>query len=185
MNKHYKALELDKILNMLKNEATCADAAEMAVELTPSSGLFEVRELLNETSDAHMLIGRFGSPSFGGAKNVSNYLRRAQAGGVLTMQELLRIAETLRIIRSVKQWRQKSEGIETCLDMRFSSLTPNKYLEEKITSSILNEEEMADNASRRLRRYAEKSSLHPPRREIFSIKLSGQQHIRNIYRTAL
>lgn len=147
MDKNYKALELDKILIMLSEEASSNDAKEEALRLTPSTGLFEVRALLKETEDAHMLSGRFGSPSFGGIKNTVNSLRRAQSGGSLTMGELLKIAEVLRIIRSLKQWRQKSAGIETTLDFRFNKLTPNKFLEEKITQSIISEDEMSDSAS--------------------------------------
>lgn len=147
MDRNFKALELDKVLNMLAKETTCADAYEQALTITPSYGLYEVNLLLKETQDAHMLSGRFGSPSFGGIKNVTNSLRRAEAGGCLTMLELLRISEALRVIRSLKQWRQKSAGIETSLDTRFNCLIPNKFLEEKINSCILSEEEMADNAS--------------------------------------
>ncbi len=150
MNRHEKALELDKILHMLAQETTCADAHDLALRLTPVHGLYEVNLLQKDTSDAHMLSGRFGAPSFGGVKDVSNPLRRAQAGGVLTMLELLRIAEVLRVIRSLKQWRQKSASVETSLDPYFEALVPNKYLEEKITGAILSEEEMADHASNEL-----------------------------------
>ena len=57
------------------------------------------------------------------------------------------MGETLRIIRSISQWRSHCEGVSTCLDDRFSVLAPNKYLEEKITAVVVNEEEVADNAS--------------------------------------
>lgn len=147
MNRHEKALELDKILNMLAQQTTCEDARARALKIEPAHGLYEVTLLQNETSDAHMLSGRFGAPSFGGVKNAANPLRRAQAGGMLAMGELLRVAEVLRVIRSIKQWRQKSQSVETSLDHYFEALVPNKYLEEKITGAILSEEEMADNAS--------------------------------------
>ena len=147
MNRHYKALELDKILTMLSKEATCEDAAVLALEIEPATSLKKVNFLLQQTDDAYMLTGRFGSPSFGGAKNVTNSLRRAQAGGCLTPSELLRIAETLRIIRSLREWRNKSAGVETSLDGIFSSLCANKFLEDKITSCIISEEEFSDNAS--------------------------------------
>lgn len=147
LNRHYRALELDKILQMLAKETTCDDAYQQALALRPSTGLYEVRLQLQETDDAYMLCGRFGSPSFGAFHNVVNSLRRADSGGVLTMGELLGIAEVLRVMRSLVEWRKRSAGIETSIDWRFESLSPNKYLEEKITSSILSEEEMADNAS--------------------------------------
>ena len=81
---------------------------------------------------------------------MANSLRRAQAGASLSMGELLKVAEVLRVMRGLIQWRKRSEGLETSIDWRFEALTPNKYLEEKIASSILSEEEMADGASQAL-----------------------------------
>lgn len=147
MNRHLKALELDKILQMLSQETSIPDAHEQALKIEPKWGLFEVNELLKQTEDAHMLIGRFGAPSFSGVSNIANALRRAQAGACLSPAELLKIAQGMRVIRGVKEWRNKSASIETSLDNHFLSLTTNKHLEEKITTCIISEEELSDNAS--------------------------------------
>ncbi len=147
MNRHFKALELPKILTLLAKETTIPDAYELALKTEPMYGLFEVEEALKQTDDAYMLIGRFGAPSFGGMNNIANALRRAQAGGCLTTIELLRIATALRVIRGIKEWRSKSAGIETSLDNHFESLSTNKFLEEKINTCIISEEELCDNAS--------------------------------------
>ena len=146
-DKNLNALEFDKILEMLAERTSFEDSRMLALETTPSSGLYEAQLLLGETSDAHSLTGSYGSPGFGNIHNMNGALRRAQAGAVLTTLELLRIASLLRTIRRVTEWRTHSAGIETALDMRFNALIPNKYLETKITSSILSEEEIADNAS--------------------------------------
>lgn len=145
--KYYKMLELDKIFELLADETAGEDAKQRVMQLEPATGLFEVKELLSQTSDAHMLIGRFGNPSFGGIKNVAGYLRRAEAGSVLSMLDLMRIAEVLRVIRAVKEWYKHSAGMQTSLDMYFDGLVPNKYLEDKINTTIISEEEMSDNAS--------------------------------------
>ena len=150
MNKHFKALEFDKILLKLAEYTTFSDARELALATEPAEGLFEARELLNETSDAHSLSGRFGSPAFGNLHNMNSSLRRAEAGATLTTTELLRIAALLRSIQSVCDWRSRSAGVETVLDMRFNALSPQKYLENKISSAILSEEEIADHASTEL-----------------------------------
>lgn len=147
MNRHYKALELDKILLLLAGETSCSDAYESALELSPKKTLSEVQSLLQQTQDAFSLIGKFGTPSFGSVKNVTNSLRRANAGGCLTMSELLQISEALRVIRSLKEWRSKSSGIETSLDFLFEGLAVNKFLEDKINGCIISEEELSDNAS--------------------------------------
>lgn len=146
-NRHYRSLELDKILEMLASHATCADAKELALALTPQTDLYLARALLKQTEDAHMLLARFGGPSFGGLRNVNNALQRAAAGGMLTMRELLDIAEVLRVIRSLSEWRSRSAGVDTCLDNFFQALMPNKFLEDRILNAILSEDEMADSAS--------------------------------------
>lgn len=150
MTKHYHALELDKILSRVADLTSCDDAREMALSITPSKGLFEVNELLKETSDAHSLSGRFGSPAFGGLTNVTSSLRRAEAGASLTTTELLKIARVLHVIRTLKEWRKKSSSVATVLDLRFDTLMPSKYLEEKITGAIISEDEIADKASNEL-----------------------------------
>lgn len=147
MDRHYKALELDKILQLLADRTSCEDSREMALNLKPETTVAKVQKLLQQTDDAYVLTGKFGAPSFGNTQNVSNALRRGEAGGCLTAKELLTIAEVLRIIRGVKQWQSKCENMSTSLDVLFQGLVPNKFLEDKITSCILNEEEFADNAS--------------------------------------
>ncbi len=147
MNKHLVALEFDKILDRLAEYTCCDDSREMAMALRPQNRLDEAQALMNQTRDAHMLLARFGGPSFGGMKNVNNALHRADAGSTLSMHELLEIAETLRVIRSLTQWRSTNAGVESCLDVFFGALTPNKYLEDAITSAIVSDDEMADSAS--------------------------------------
>ena len=147
MNRHYKTLELDKILEQLAAQTTLPDARELALNLEPQTDLKKVNHLLRQTDDAVMLSGRFGAPSFGGAVNCAGNLRRAEAGGCLTAGELLRIADTLRIIRTVKEWQSCCSSVETTLDSYFSGLISNKYLEEKITSAIISEDEISDKAS--------------------------------------
>ena len=147
MNRDLRALELDKILELLAGETCCAAAAEMARALRPAAQLEWAQRLLQETDDACRLMAGFGSPSFGQLTDVTNPLRRAEAGACLSLAEFLRIADILRTIRSISQWRSHCEGVNTCLDDRFSVLVPNKYLEEKIAAVVVNEEEVADNAS--------------------------------------
>lgn len=147
MERDHLALELDKVLEMLAAETTCPDAAEAARALKPSPYLAEATVRLDETDAAYQLIAGFGSPSFGQLTNTTNALRRADAGAVLSPRELLQIAETLRVIRSLREWRNHCAGIETCLDDRFDTLTPNRYLEERITTTLTSEDTLADNAS--------------------------------------
>ena len=143
MNKHYETLELDKVLDMLKNETSCPDAADLALNIKPSSDFITVCNLLNQTEDALSLLARFGAPSFSGLKNVNNALTRANAGGSLNTVELLNIAYTLRSIRTLYEWRSHCSGVSTSLDFLFECITVNKYLEDRIFSCIIGEDEIA------------------------------------------
>ena len=150
MNRHFRTLELDKILQLLAQETAIAEAGEQAIAIEPVFSLEQVELLQQQTEDAHMLIGRFGAPAFGGIDNVTNALRRAEAGGGLNPTELLSIARALRVIKGVRDWRSKSAGVETCLDGRFRSLYTNPNLHDRITTCIIGADEISDAASREL-----------------------------------
>lgn len=150
MNKNYETLELNTVLKMLSHEATCEDAAEMALSLCPNANANDVETLLNQTEDAFSLLARFGAPSFSGLGNVSNPLQRAAAGGSLNMKELLQIGYTLRAMRTLDEWHGHCSGVKSALDFFFEGIIVNKYLENMIFSVIVNEDEMADKASETL-----------------------------------
>lgn len=147
MNKNHKTLELDLILEKLAAECSCDDAKDLARGLKPAGDMAEVEMLLQQTEDAFSLLARFGGPSFSGLKNVNNPLHRAAAGGSLNPKELLDIAYCLRALRTLDEWRNHSSGVKTSLDFFFEGITSNKYLETKILSCIISEEEISDKAS--------------------------------------
>ena len=146
-DKHAKSIEFDKVLERLAEFTSCDDARYNALHLRPESNLDLARALLSQTADAHMLLARFGGPSFGGLKNVNNALSRANAGSVLNTRELLDIGGVLRVIRTLSQWRASNAGVQSVLDPLFNALSPNKFLETAIFNAIISEEEISDNAS--------------------------------------
>ena len=104
-----KALELDKILLQLANETTCPDAAELAQKIEPDTDIRHVERLLQETDDAFVLMAKYGAPSFYGMTNVTNALRRAEAGGVLNL------ADGFTMPRYSAEWDAAVQQIEAAL----------------------------------------------------------------------
>ena len=138
-------LELDQVLAQLAAAAVSEEAKERAAALQPEHDAEEVRQLLAQTSAACRMVERKGTPAFQGLQPVAASLNRADRGGSLNPAELLRIAGVLRCARLVKAY---ADGVEpNVLDPLFIELTPNRFLEDRITSSILSEEEIADSAS--------------------------------------
>ena len=139
-------LELDQVLELLSGCAGSIGGKEACLRLRPNSDLEEVELMLQQTTAASDLCTRKGNPVFGDVTDCSASLERAERGGSLQPKELLRIAGILRCARTIKGYVAEDEK-ETVLDVLFRSLSPNKYLEDKIFGAILSEEEIADNAS--------------------------------------
>lgn len=147
--KSLKKLELDRILETLAGLAVSEDGKQACRELTPLSDPEEIQLLQEQTAQACRLMTIKGAPGMGGIRQVGPSLDRAARGGCLSMGELLKIASLLRCARTVKEYAD-GEMDPGCLAPWFGGLTANKYLEERIASSILSEEEMADGASSQL-----------------------------------
>jgi len=144
--KSLKKLELDKVLALLAEQAASDDAKERCLALQPLTDDAEIRARQMETTAACKLITLKGSPGLSGVRDVGASLERADRGGCLSPEELLRIAGVLRCARQVKSYAD-GDSLPTVLDGFFFQLTPNKFLEEKIFASILSKDEIADSAS--------------------------------------
>ncbi|MBQ3371986.1 MAG: endonuclease MutS2 [Oscillospiraceae bacterium] len=145
--KSLSTLELPVVLKMLSEQAVSAPAKEECLSLKPSVEQAEVALRLEETSCACTMMTVRGSPSFSGVKDIRPSLARADLGGALNTRELLNIAALLRCARLVRTYVADDSVGKTKIDHLFSALRANKYLEEKITSSISGEDEISDSAS--------------------------------------
>ena len=164
--KYYNSLELSSVLKLLAEQATVSSAKEAALALRPFDSLETVIRELKKTDEAFILSAKYATPSFGNPVNPASILARSEVGAVLTMSELLYIADCLRIVRTVKEWRNNiSENAVVELNDLFGLLSPNKFLEETITTAIKGPDEMYDNASPTLAELRRKM-----RREASSIK---------------
>ena len=143
-------LELPAVLEMLAAEAVSDGAKEAARALAPTSDRAEAERRLQETTDAKEMMVLYSSPSFSGVKDIRDSLKRADAGGMLNTRELMDIAHVLREARSAIAYASGDESGARSIGYLFSSLHANKYLEEKITNSIIGENELADSASSEL-----------------------------------
>ena len=140
-------LELPTVLSMLAAEAVSEPAREQAQALSPSADETEVRRRLGETTAAKTMMVVRGSPSFYGVKDVRASLARADLGGALNTRELLDIAAVLQCARLVRGYIADDTVGKTPIDYLFYALHANKFLEEKISGSIVGDDEIADSAS--------------------------------------
>ena len=145
--KSIETLELPRVLALLADQAVTQEGKERALALRPETDPEEVERLLKETTAAVEKMVLRGSPSFTGIRPVAGSLQRADMGGSLNTRELLDIAAVLAAARSAKDYGAGDEGEKTPIDVFFHTLHPNRFLEDKITGSIVGEGEIADAAS--------------------------------------
>ncbi len=145
--KHFKSLELDKILVKASAFACCDKAKEAVLSLCPITDLSEVKKQMQKTSDAFSLSLRFGTPTFLNIHEPDNDINLCQAGATLTPKQLLNIASILRQIRILKEWYSHCENVENSLNIDFMDIIPNKLLEEKISNALISEDTISDHAS--------------------------------------
>lgn len=145
--KSLRTLELPRVLTLLADQAVSGEAKRRCASLRPESETEEVLRLQDQTDAARMMIGLRGSPSFSGVKPVAEALDRADRGGGLNPRELLTIAGLLTAARRTREYFNEDSGEKTAIDHLFSSLHGNRFLEDKIKSSILDEDTISDNAS--------------------------------------
>ena len=138
--KSIETLELPRVLALLAEEAATEEGRERCLALRPLSVPGDVSRLQKQTSAAFDLLVKHGTPSLSGIRPVAAALQRADRGGALNTRELLDIALVLRCARNVREYGSGGGEGKTVLDGYFESLTANRFLEDKITGSILSEE---------------------------------------------
>ena len=145
--KSIHTLELPAVLELLAAAAVSDEAKDRARSLAPCTDYDEVVLLQDQTEAARSMLGLQGSPNFAGLKRVAESLARADRGGSLNTHELLELAGMLRCARRVREYFNDDRHTHTAIDHLFQILRGNKFLEEKIFTSILDEEEIAVSAS--------------------------------------
>ena len=143
--KSIQTLELPRVLELLADCAATEEGKEKCLSLRPMTDRDDVGRAQQETTAAVKMLVLRGTPGFSGVKPVAASLQRADMGGSLSTRELLDIAAVLRCTRSVGEYGGGEE--KTPISHLFRALTPNRFLEDSISNSILGEDEIADSAS--------------------------------------
>ena len=148
-----KTLEYTKILEMLAGKANSEPGKKICRELTPSTDIEEIRKNQRQTADALRRLFKLGSTSFGNNKDLGFTIRSLEIGSTLAIPELLHIAGLLDNVSRVKNYgrRDREDDPRDTLDEYFDQLTPLTGLSNEIHRCILSEEEIADDASPKLK----------------------------------
>ena len=146
-------LEYTKIIDLLTEKADSEPGKKLCRDLVPSTDLSTIRTAQRETKDALARLFRIGSTSFGSNKDLGFSIRSLEIGSSLSMSELLKLASFLDNVSRIKTYgkKEREDLPNDSLDAYFEGLTPMTQLANEINRCILSEEEMADDASPKLK----------------------------------
>ena len=146
-------LEYNKIIDLLTEKADSEPGKKLCCDLVPSTDLSTIRTAQRETKDALARLFRIGSTSFGNNRDLGFSIRSLEIGSSLSMSELLKLASFLDNVSRIKTYgkKEREDLPNDSLDVYFEGLTPMTQLANEINRCILSEEEMADDASPKLK----------------------------------
>ena len=146
-------LEYNKIIDLLTEKADSEPGKKLCRDLVPSTDLSAIRTAQRETKDALARLFRIGSTSFGSNRDLGFSIRSLEIGSSLSMSELLKLASFLDNVSRIKTYgkKEREDLPNDSLDAYFEGLTPMTQLANEINRCILSEEEVADDASPRLK----------------------------------
>ena len=146
-------LEYNKIIDLLTEKADSEPGKKLCRDLVPSTDLSAIRTAQRETKDALARLFRIGSTSFGSNRDLGFSIRSLEIGSSLSMSELLKLASFLDNVSRIKTYgkKEREDLPNDSLDAYFEGLTPMTQLANEINRCILSEEEMADDASPKLK----------------------------------
>lgn len=146
-------LEYNKIIDMLTEKADSEPGKRLCRELLPSTGLEEIRKSQTQTADALSRLFKVGSTSFGSNSDLGFSIKSLEIGSTLSIVELIKIAAMLDNVSRIKTYGKKDreDAPDDSLSEYFEQLTPLTQVASEINRCILSEEEIADDASPRLK----------------------------------
>ena len=146
-------LEYDKIIEMLAEKADSEPGKRLCREMRPSACLEEIRQWQTQTGDALNRLFKTGSTSFGSNSDLGFTIKSLEIGGTLSILELMKLAAMLDNVSRIKTYGKKDreDTPDDSLTELFEQLTPLTHVANEIGRCILSEEEIADDASPRLK----------------------------------
>ena len=149
--KTLKAIEYDKIMQSVAEFAVLRQTKQSIVNFCPVCEYQNALILLNKTEEAYKLLYTYDTGGIYFFEDITEELKRVDAGGTLNPSELLKIASALKSARLIKNSIEKVNDSELLLLPEISSRIYTNYeFEKEIKDKIISADEISDNASVKL-----------------------------------
>ena len=153
MQSYLEKLEFNKIVEILSAYCKTKIGKEKALSLLPSKNADEVKYYLTQTLQACNLIARFGNAPLSELPDVDMYLKMLDSSGVISIKGILDLSNVLEQSQNLKKYFFQDDVNQEdfdSLENYFSILYTNASIIEKVKACIIDENTIADNASKNL-----------------------------------
>ncbi len=150
MDQYEHILEFDKIKEEWMAFALTGAAKEKIAGAKPFLSEAELRKDLRETTEARMILDKFGNPPLVSMEGVEKLVDSAVRGECLGACELENFAQVLVAVRRLKEYLKRSEGLALSLPYYEENLEEREELAEEIFTQV-RAGAVCDNASKLLR----------------------------------
>jgi len=148
MEQSLKALEFDKLLEVLTGLAESEAGREKLATLAPLRSTEWVREELTRVDELRGFIDRGSSFATGGLKDLRPIMRKvAVAGAMLSSEELLNVLLHLRVHHNIRRTIDRERERMTLTAQLARPLSPLPDLETSLEKAISPDATVRDNAS--------------------------------------
>lgn len=150
MNKYYKILELDKIIEKLTQEIRIDDNLDKLNELELSNDIDKIRTSLDETDEAVRIIFRMGRFEILFTKNVNLFVLKAKKNMVLAIDDFIEIGRFLDTVKNTSLFNQslKNANIDAPIFNNYvDKLCYSKDYNLRLKEVFSNSGEILDSAS--------------------------------------
>ena len=154
-NKFINKLEYNKILEKLEQEAITELGKELVTNLKPVFSKASVAILLRETTEAVTLYSKYGNCPITDISNILPSIKLLESNFSLSAKALLEISHILKLSNDIKNYFYNDDNSSAdvsypILHDIISNLYFSAAIYDKITTCIIDENTIADNASSEL-----------------------------------
>lgn len=110
IDKTIKALEFDKILNRLADNACSENAKKKLADLRPYLSLSEVNAKIKETTEARKILDGMGTPPLPSMKDIDAILELTEKGSMLLPEQLSQTAQFITSCNRVRSYLKRAES---------------------------------------------------------------------------
>ena len=131
-----RLLDFESVKSNISDSATFYKSKAKADSMQPAYKKTIVQTLIKETSEGRYILSNVSNYGLGNLRNISDHVRRADLGGILSGQELIEIASNIDSFTNLRASLLQHSDEAVLLASRARIMSDLSYLSHSITTTV-------------------------------------------------